>query len=333
MGFDAEFMGRDFGDGLAEASATRRSCGLFNFSFLARARLEGPAALSSISQLTRRRLSDMKVGQIRYALHCNAAGHAVSDLTIWRVDESAYEVFCGVQKDVDVLGTSIEDCEVTNLDGSSVLALQGPKSLAALAKVASVEAIAQLRYFTCCRATIAGCECIVGRLGYTGEAGFEIVSSTPGAFSTLWDSLASVASPAGFQAAEILRIEAGFPLFTQEFRIPIFPNELGLEKYDGSQQMSSCLKLVCFRAVGLDRKQLWKPSPNLKRPTKSGAIAVTSACYSPLAQGTLGLGFVIVEPFQEASQYTDDMGEFKNIVVVSRPFYDPKKHRPRLPWQ
>jgi aminomethyltransferase len=333
MGFDVEFMGRDFGDGLAEASATRRSCSLFNFSFLARARLEGLGALSAISQLTTRRLSYMKVGQIRYALHCNTVGHAVSDLTIWRADETTYEVFSGVPQDINTLITSAKDCAVTNLEGSTILALQGPKSLAALARIASVEAIAQLRYFTCCRATIAGCECVVGRIGYTGEAGFEIVSTNPGGFSALWDSLASVANPAGFQAAEILRIEAGFPLFTQEFRIPIFPNELGLEQYSGSQRPSSRLKLVCFRAVGLDRKQLWKPSSILTRPTESGAIAVTSACFSPLAQGTLGLGFIVEEPSLNASQYTDDRGEFKDIVAVSRPFYDSKKDRPRRVWQ
>ena len=81
MGFDAEFMGRDFGDGCAEAIATRQSCSLFNYSFLARARLEGPDALSAISQLTNRSVSDMEVGQIRYALHCDALGHVISDLT------------------------------------------------------------------------------------------------------------------------------------------------------------------------------------------------------------------------------------------------------------
>lgn len=65
MGFDAEFMGRDFGDGLAEAIATRQSCSQFNYSFLAHARLEGPGAVSAISRLTNRPVSDMRVGQIR----------------------------------------------------------------------------------------------------------------------------------------------------------------------------------------------------------------------------------------------------------------------------
>jgi glycine cleavage system aminomethyltransferase T len=333
MGFDAEYMGLNFGDGQAEARATRQSCCLFNFSFLARARLEGPGAPSTILRLTQRPLSDMNVGEIRYALHCVAAGHAVSDLTIWRVDHSVFEVFSGLQGDIDFLGSAIEGCRLTDLGGSAVLALQGPQSLAVLAEIADVEAIARLRYFTFCRATIADCECNVGRLGYTGEAGFEIITENRGNLQKLWDALSRVARPAGYQAAEILRIEAGFPLFCQEFQIPVFPNELGLGKYDGRKQGRARLKLISFCALGLTPDQIWTPSPPLAPPGNAGVIAVTSACYSPLAQATLGLGFILADTCQKSSQLIDINSEFKNISVVSRPFFDPAKLRPRQPWR
>jgi glycine cleavage system aminomethyltransferase T len=135
MGFDAEFMGRDFGDGQAEAIATRQSCCLFNYSFLARARLEGPGAVSAISRLTNRPVSDMRAKQIRYALHCDALGHAIH-LTIWRVDEFTFEVFSGDRRDIDLLKNPIEDYRFTDLSNSVVMALQGPLSLEILAKSA-----------------------------------------------------------------------------------------------------------------------------------------------------------------------------------------------------
>lgn len=332
MGFNAEFMGLDFGDGQAEARATRQSCCLFNFSFLARARLEGPGSLIAISQVTDRPLSDMKVGQIRYALHCDALGHAISDLTIWRTGEMAFEVFSGMQADIDLLKSTAEGCHVSDLGGSAVIAIQGPRSLAALAEVADVKAIAQLRYFTFCKAVIAGSECTVGRLGYTGEAGFEIVSDDRGDFPKLWDSLSRVARPAGYQAAEILRIEAGFPLFTQEFRIPAYPSEMGLGRYHRHQPVPPRLKLVSFRASGLEPNQVWTPSPDLTGPDGSGAITVTSACYSQLAQATLGLGFILADTPGQSSHLTDVRGEFQNVSRVSIPFYDPAKCRPRSRW-
>lgn len=334
MGFNAEFMGRDFGDGQAEAIAARQSCCVFNFSFLARARLEGSGALQTMARLTRRRLSDMKIGEIRYALHCTPAGHAVSDLTIWRISDAAYEVFSGMQSDIDALLASPEDGVVTNIPGSVVLAVQGPQALAALSKVTDVgaDAIAKLRYFECCDAVISGYECSIGRLGYTGEAGFEIISSDTNSQQALWQALSRVARPAGYQAAEILRIEAGFPLFMQEFLVQVFPSELGLAKYGDAVDRHDRLKLVCFRAAGLQPDQLWTPEPELQRPSKEGEITVTSACYSPQAQATLGLGFILANTPESRTPPRDIQGEFELLSLETLPFYDPQKLRPRLPW-
>lgn len=260
-------------------------------------------------------------------------GYAISDLTIWRDDESAFEVFSGAQRDIDLLKTAVDDYRITDLSGSVVIALQGPLSLTALAKVANVEAIARLRYFAFCRAIVAGCECSVGRLGYTGEAGFEIVSADRCDFPKLWDSLSRVARPAGYRAAEILRIEAGFPLLTQEFRIPVFASELGLARYDCHRQRPARLKLISFRALGLERSESWSPPLDLARPTELGAMAVTSACYSSLAQGTLGLGFILANTLQESVRLTDPYGKFSNALLVTHPFYDHGKRRPGRRWQ
>src|SRR5207244_7694587 len=48
--------------------------------------------------------------------------------------------------------------------------------------------------------------------GYTGERGFEIIPPRA-ARDLVWTALAQQARPAGFAAADILRIEAGFLLF------------------------------------------------------------------------------------------------------------------------
>ena len=65
----------------------------------------------------------------------------------------------------------------------------------------------------------------------------------------LWQTLSVHARPAGFVAVDLLRIEAGFVLFTNEFRLPVLPREAGLGKFSRSANMSVPeITLVSFRA-------------------------------------------------------------------------------------
>ena len=112
-----------------------------------------------------------------------------------------------------------------------IFAVQGPSSLRALA---GVTATAQLRALPVFRARAGErrteWHAAIGRLGYTGERGFEIIF--PRAREKLiWEKLAEQARPAGFAAADILRIEAGFPLFANEFLFPVSAAELGLARF------------------------------------------------------------------------------------------------------
>ena len=69
--------------------------------------------------------------------------------------------------------------------------------------------------------------CVIGRLGYSGEPGFEIIVDAE-LQAPLWNELSGRARPAGFAATDILRIEAGLVLFANEFVVPVTPSEAGL---------------------------------------------------------------------------------------------------------
>src|SRR5262249_57245838 len=99
--------------------------------------------------------------------------------------------------------------------GPGITALQGPHSLQALAGLTDTGVLARLGYFAFAPVRIADVPCLVGRLGYTGEPGFEILLPNTAA-PQLWALLARRARPAGFAAADMLRIEAGFVLFANE---------------------------------------------------------------------------------------------------------------------
>ena len=335
MAFDANTVRRDYGDPELEAYACRTDCALFDYAFIGRARLDGPGALDAIGELTRRPLTGLPPGRIRYALREDSNGHVLSDLTVWRHGETSYEVMSGRSGDIsDLVLTARPDCDVEDLSArTSIFALQGPGSLQALAGLADVGALSKLGYFTFAPIRICDVDCIVGRLGFTGEPGFEILMPRPAA-TELWELLARRARPAGFAAADILRIEAGFVLFANEFRLPVTAREACLERFAGlrSAPEEAEIALVCFRANTREKPVLWQPTARLVRPTGSGMISVTSACHSLEAGGTLGLGYILRSGLLAGAPLHDPVGAFADIRLAPLPFFDPQKRRPRMPW-
>lgn len=323
----------DFGDGAAEARACRTDCALFDFSFLECARLSGLGAGQIVETFTGRSLATLAPGKIYYALRVSPTGEVVADLTLWRIGENSYEVMSGRPADIaDLLLQADSMVAVADIGrNAATFALQGPRSLDALSHLGDVTGIERLGYFSFTEATLDGVACRVGRLGYTGEAGFEIIAPRHAA-RALWDALSEHARPAGFVAADMLRIEAGFVLFCNEFHLPVSPQEAGLGRFHrptGSPLPQ--LTLISFRAEADVLQVPWQPPRDLRRPTEPGEIAVTSACQSNAAGGILGLGYVRADTGLDAG-FRDPTGIFRKIRRAPLPFYDTAKRRPRAAW-
>lgn len=341
MGFDPASIVRDYGDPDGEARACRTRAALFDFSFMSRAIVAGPGALAALARITSRPLGDLPVGRIRYALRETPDGHLAADLTIWRIAQDTYELMSGRPVDIADLidaaavqpATSAQD-----LTGeTNIFAVQGPGALGALRPMLSADdrqRLGALPYYATADIVLAGTAVRVGRLGYTGERGFELLVPAQSG-PDIWSALAVHARPAGFIAADMLRIEAGFVLFVNEFRLPVTAAEAGLSGFAdtaASIAPSPPLTLVCFRASSLAGVALFTPPADLSRPVEPDVIAVTSACMSHAAGGILGLGFVS-RSHPPGVALRDPSGTFENIELVSRPFYDPDKRRPRQPWE
>ena len=323
----------DFGDPAAEARACRTNCALFDFSFLECARLYGPRARSVIETFAGRSLQALAQNQIFYALRLDD-GAVVADLTIWRTGAQSFDVMSGRREDVaallDCRGPGVEVADVTA--ERATFAAQGPGTLDALCNLGDVDALGRLDYFTFGHTDVAGVSCMVGRLGYTGEAGFEIIVDRRQA-GDLWRALSHHVRPAGYIAADILRIEAGFVLFTNELALKVSPAEAGLARFHhAGHPLGSAIKLISFRADAADLSWPWRPARPPQRPAQPGAIAVTSACDSVVAGGVLGLGYVLAATPAETPLH-DPTGIFRNIRLAPLPFYDTFKQRPRAPWR
>jgi glycine cleavage system aminomethyltransferase T len=324
----------DFGDAAAEATACRTNCALFDFSFLECARLEGKGAGGVIEAFTGRSVAAMSEGKIIYALRVGPAGDVVADLTVWKTGAESFEVMSGRHKDVaDLLAYAGPGIDVTDITPErATFAVQGPGSLDALRHLGDVGPIEPLGYFNFGYSNLAGVRCMIGRVGYTGEAGFEIVVARRHA-SDLWQALVVHAQPAGFVAMDILRIEAGLVLFANEFRLPVSPREAGLGKFYRSADMPQPeIVLVSFRADAAGLRWPWEPSRELKRPVTPGEIVVTSACDSVAAGGILGLGYVLAGAMADAN-LRDSTATFRNVRLTPMPFYDTAKRHPRALWR
>jgi aminomethyltransferase len=339
--FDLCALRRDFGDIVTEASSCRSAAALFDFSFMRCIRVCGPQAGALVQTLTPRRIDDLMPGRIRYALRVNARGHVLDDITIWRLDPETFEVFAATGDALAQLhAAAASTSSVCDLSGeTAIFAVQGPSSLRALAGMGVAAQLRALPYFGHVQASIAGVLCRIGRLGYTGERGFEIILPRD-AHDAVWAVLARCARPAGFAAADILRIEAGFPLFANEFLFPVSAAELGLVRFatspdaasgsPRSAQYTPPVRLVSFQAQCDCDPILWRPSRDAPFPPAPGTLLPTSACRSIVTGAVLGLGYACGA--NAPTDLFDSTRQFRDIREASLPFYDPQKRRPRGGW-
>jgi aminomethyltransferase len=215
---------------LAEHKQCRSSAGLFDVSHMGQLRLLGPDADRALESLVPVDVIGLAVDKQRYGFFTDAQGGILDDLMITRRADDLFVVVNAGRRAADIahLGTHIgHRCTVQPLPERALLALQGPKAVAALQRLNP--GVTALTFMTGGAFTLAGADCYVTRSGYTGEDGFEI--SVPGAQA---EALARAllkqheVKPAGLGARDTLRLEAGLCLYGHDIDTRTTPVEAGL---------------------------------------------------------------------------------------------------------
>jgi len=325
---DLSGLVRDYGNWQEEAQACRHDCALFDFSFVSRGRVYGVQAANVLGSYQNRRIDDMRNNQIRYGLRTNAEEQVVADLTVWRRSENEFEIMSGRHSDIaDLVAMNSSQVHCTDLSNEcSIFAVQGPTSLQALQPYVDIQILILLDYFCFDSIEVAGIPCEVGRLGYSGEQGFEIiVPSTDSA--RLWQMLSQRIRPAGFAAIDSLRIEAGFMLFTHDLVLAPTISELGVNPGGAGHCENDRFEFICCTAKTDSQAVLWQSPDAHPLAPVGNDIVVTSACLSTVGGCVLILGFACLDRDPTQPLY-DPKGQFKDMHHVTRPFYDPQKLRP-----
>lgn len=339
---------------LAEHRAVREKAGLFDLSHMGEIRVSGPGAGDALDRALIGNLSGLGVGRARYTMLCQPDGAVLDDLVVYRTADEDYLVVANASNVAVVLDELRERCaghdaEVADeSEATALVAVQGPAAESILGELVADagerDDVANLRYYACTRATVAGVPALVARTGYTGEDGFELFVDA-GHARALWRAVLAVGEPqglvpAGLSARDSLRLEAGMPLYGNELDRTTTPHDAGLgrvvklDKVDAdgrplefvgrgplAARAGSQPSRVLVGLQGLTRRAARQGYPVV---TGSGIVVghVTSGAPSPTLGHPVAMAYVTPEVSAVGTELAVDVrGRAEPVRVVPLPFY------------
>ncbi|HEY1867932.1 MAG TPA: glycine cleavage system aminomethyltransferase GcvT [Candidatus Cybelea sp.] len=222
---------------LKEHDAVRHRAGLFDLSHMGQFWLTGEMVAPWADTLTINAVGTMKPQQARYNIFCNEDGGAHDDTIFYRL-ESGWLLVVNAAN-ADKMWKLLNErrpphgVDLENRHGRrALIAIQGPRSAEMLQPHVDVD-LAAMRYYFCAEGRVEGVPAVLARTGYTGEDGFELFLDGTDA-SMIWNALLRAhrsegLEPCGLGARDVLRLEAGMPLYGHELTETITPIQAGLK--------------------------------------------------------------------------------------------------------
>ena len=199
----------------SEYYALRHACGMIDVSPLFKYEVKGPDASAFLSRVMTKNIKKLKVGQVTYCCWCDDHGKIVDDGTVTRMNEQEYRVTAAEPSYAWLsMYTRGYQVEVTDISADyGILSIQGPSSRGLVA-AATDSAIDTLKFFRLTQTKLGKAEVMITRTGYTGDLGYEVWIKREDCLQG-WDTLMDQGKnyglrPAGLDAMDVTRIEAGF---------------------------------------------------------------------------------------------------------------------------
>jgi aminomethyltransferase len=222
---------------LKEHYAVRNRAGLFDLSHMAQFGFWGPNVGAWADALCVNHVATMKPLQARYNIFCNAQGGAHDDVIWYRLDDDRWLLVvngANAEKMWNVVSAHpAAGVKMTNMHGErALIAVQGPRAVAIVGELLPDAAPASMKYYSCRETRFGDKPIVLARTGYTGEDGFELMVESRDALA-IWDAVLDAGRPHGLEpcglgARDMLRLEAGMPLYGQEMTEEIGPLQAGL---------------------------------------------------------------------------------------------------------
>ncbi|MGI9498638.1 MAG: glycine cleavage system aminomethyltransferase GcvT [Geminicoccaceae bacterium] len=292
---------------MAEHRQCREQAALFDVSHMGQVELRGDAVAAKMEQLVPSSITTLASGKARYTVLTNDDGGILDDLIISNAGDHLFVVVNAAMRDQDIphMRRHLQGVDLVEIADRALVALQGPAASAVLATLAP--ASADLRFLETATMAIAGADCRVSRLGYTGEDGFEISMPASAAVDLSRRLLEDErVAPAGLGARDSLRLEAGLCLYGNDIDATTSPVEAQLnwiiqKRRREAGDFPGAKRILAELAEGPARK-LVGIRPDGRAPAREGtdicdAVGnvigkITSGGFGPTVNGPVSMGYV-----------------------------------------
>ena len=354
-------IAREYSNTELEYTAMRNTAGVLDITPMHKYDIKGTDAIKFVDKLVTRNVTEIKSGQVMYIIWCNEDGNVIDDGTVFCFNSNHLRIFCA-ERNLNWFSDSAIGFNVVVEDVSNTiaaLAFQGPLSCKIL-NLLNVKNIENLRPFYFDDFDLNGCKVTISRTGFSGDLGYEIWCKNEDAIN-VWDSLFTFnrdykVLPAGMNALDMVRIEAGFIQPNADFMSAeqaLRPNrmrnpyELGMgwlvdlnkNYFTGKKNLVNLKKkTLTKKLVGLDI-QGDKPAIGsvLYDKNKKEIGIVTAGMWSPSLKSNIAFGYVDKDHMKIGSKvfaeiYHPEELEYKKIwaecSVVKKQFFNPpRRHK------
>lgn len=323
----------NYGSQIQEHDAVRTHAGLFDVSHMTIVDVYGDRARAYLRKLLANDVDKLTVnGKALYSAMLTPEGTVIDDLIVYRTDPGYRVIVNCATRDKDLKWMQQVGLEFevhTEFRGDlSMLAIQGPKALAlteAVLTPAQRDLLSRLQPFQ----GLAADSWFIGRTGYTGEDGLEIMLPHTDAIA-LWSALlAQGVQPCGLGARDTLRLEAGMNLYGHEMdeqTSPLIAN-MGwtLAWLPADRNFIGRAALEAERAAGISQrlvglifngKGVLRAGQLLRSPLGSGII--TSGSFSPTLKTSIAIARLPIDALTGVE--VEIRNQWQPVELVSLPF-------------
>tara|TARA_R110002074_G_scaffold75302_3_gene172286 strand:+ start:3752 stop:6169 length:2418 start_codon:yes stop_codon:yes gene_type:complete len=331
-----------------EVLGVRGAVGINELQNFGKYRVTGPQARAWLDRIMAGRIP--KIGRLSLSPMLSPKGKLIGDFTISCLAEDHFQLtasygsqayhFRWLQQHQE---PGVNLCNIS--DQRTGFQIAGPRARDVLA-AATRSDTSEMKFLDVRRMTVGSADCIVQRVSYTGDLGYEIYCD-PMVQRALWQVLWDAGQPHGMipfgmRAMMSLRLDKFFGSWMAEFSPDYTAAETGLDRFISFKKNTAFIgrdlakaeratpparTLVAFEVDALDAdvhgyEPIWL----------DGEVAgfCTSGGYSHFAGKSVALGFVPAARAQNGLQVEIEiLGNMRPATVISTPLFDPDGARMR----
>ncbi|WP_299149983.1 FAD-dependent oxidoreductase [uncultured Tateyamaria sp.] len=324
-----------------EVQAVRRSVGINEVHNFGKYRVTGPRARAWLDRVMAGRVPQR--GRISLTPMLSPNGKLIGDFTMSCLSEENFQLTASYSAQAvhmrHFLAESEDGMQIENIsDQRTGFQIAGPRARDVLQACTRTD-ISEMRFLDVWQITVGMTDCIVQRVSYTGDLGFEIYCD-PLSQRQLWTTLWVAGqphgmTPFGMRAMMSLRLDKFFGAWLSEFSPDYTAAETGLDRFISwkkntdfigraaaeAERASGPARKLCAFVVEADDADVHGYEPIWLEGAVVGFC--TSGGYSHHAGVSVAQGFLPVDQIADGRAVEIEiLGQMRSATLVTTPLFD-----------